>query len=361
MADVAAWFPTPSSRVCICAVGARTPLGFNAPASAAAVRAGLSAVEAQPTLTDKAGERMNLARDPDFDLTVPVATRMAEMLASVVDEVLPGVIDDTLRGRIPCWIGLPERRPGMSEDLPANMAQAAAATGLSRSAVHVLPFGHASGLMAIQVAAQAIGSSQAEMAVVAGSDSYHDRTTLEWLDGAGLLLSPVNRNGFPPGEAAGACLLASESAARRLGLAVLGYIGGAATGVEPKSIRSSAVCTGEGLTAAIRSVLTAIDLPDEAITATYCDLNGERYRNEEFTYTLLRVQEAFVDAHDYQSPADCWGDVGAASGPLFMALAVAAVQRGYASGTLPLLWAGSESGRRSAVVARLRPEAPEEA
>jgi 3-oxoacyl-[acyl-carrier-protein] synthase-1 len=354
MIDLTSWFPSAERQVCICAVGARTPLGFNAPASAAAVRGAISAVEAQRKLVDKAGEAMNLARDADFGIAVPITERMEHMLSSAIGEAVDEHLEPWVRAQMQCWIGLPEPRPGLPESIIRSVARSASATGsFSLSAIHVLPFGHASGLMGMQLAAQAIAAREVEICLVAGTDSYHDRATLDWLDRTGVLMSAENRNGFPPGEGAGACLLASMSAARRLGLPVLGYIAGAATSFEPKSIRTTTVCTGQGLTAALVAASAALTLPGEAITATYCDLNGERYRNEEFVYTLLRVQERFVDAHDYLCPADCWGDVGAASGPLFVSLTTAANDRGYASGTVPLLWAGSESGYRSAVVLKL--------
>jgi len=57
-----------------------------------------------------------------------------------------------------------------------------------------------------------------------------------------------------------------------------------------------------------------------------CDLNGERYRSTEYTYALLRTEELFVKTR-VGHPADCWGDVGAASGPLFASLALPAVAR----------------------------------
>jgi 3-oxoacyl-[acyl-carrier-protein] synthase-1 len=189
------------------------------------------------------------------------------------------------------------------------------------------------------------------VSVTAAVDSYQDVRTLAALDAEGWLMSAINRNGFPPGEGAAACLLASAAAAARLGLPKLGEIVAAGTAVEPIAIRSTdAVCTGAGLTAVLRAVIAAPCLPQQKITATYCDLNGQRYRNEEYVYALLRTQEAFVDAHDYLCPADCWGDVGAAGGLLHAGLAVAAARRGYATGPRPLLWAGSVSGCRSAVL-----------
>jgi 3-oxoacyl-[acyl-carrier-protein] synthase-1 len=252
-----------------------------------------------------------------------------------------------------CWLGLPESRGGVIGNDIGN-ACSAAFTTLGLPAAQALPRGNAAGLMALQIAAQRIAMGDIDLALAAGVDSYQDAQTLMSLDDSGWLMSGMNRNGFPPGEGAGACLLASRSAAKRLGLPLLGVVSAASTAVEPISIHSiEGVCIGAGLTTVFKDVMSTLNLPQEEITATYCDLNGQRYRNEELVYALLRTQEAFVDAHDYLCPADCWGDVGAACGPLFVALAVAAAQRGYAKGPRPLLWAGSESGYRSAVLLNL--------
>jgi 3-oxoacyl-[acyl-carrier-protein] synthase-1 len=209
--------------------------------------------------------------------------------------------------------------------------------------------GHAAGLLAMQLAAREIAAGDADVAIVAGVDSYHDPDTLEWLDRSGLLMSASNRNGYPPGEGAGACLLASRAFADRSGLPVLGQVVAAGSAMEPHPIRSGRVCVGDGLSSALRGMIGRLEAPRPILTAAYCDLNGERYRSEELTYTLLRVQQSFAKPHDYLSPADCWGDVGAASGPLFAALAAVAARRGYLSGAHPALWAGSESGYRAAV------------
>jgi 3-oxoacyl-[acyl-carrier-protein] synthase-1 len=207
--------------------------------------------------------------------------------------------------------------------------------------------------MAVQLAAQKVAAGAVEACIVAGVDSYHDQETLKWLDSEGTLMSAANRNGFPPSEAAGACLIATVAYAQGQDLPIFGLINAAVTSKEPYTINSDGVCIGEGLSDALKGVSASIALPEQAITATYCDLNGQRYRNEEFVYSLLRVQEAFVDAHDYQCPADCWGDVGAASGPLFLALAINAKERGYGKGAYPVTWASSDCGYRSAVLLRL--------
>lgn len=341
-------------EVCICGIGARTPLGFSAAASAAAVRGAISAIAIHPFFVDKVGEPMALARDTRLDLDIEISARIEQLLVSAMAEALGDNLLTHGELQTQCWIGLPEPRPGLPPDIDRLVSSAISnAFGFASSTIHVLPRGNAAGLMAMQAAAQKISNGETDFCVAASVDSYHELGTLDWLDRNGRLMSAKNRNGFPPGEAGGACLLASRSNADRYGLPILARIMAATTSIEPHTIRSTEVCIGEGLSAALKGVASSLRLPDQAITATYCDLNGERYRSEEFLYTLLRVQEAFVDAHDYQCPADCWGDVGAASGPLFACLAVASNQRGYAKGLCPVLWAGSESGHRTAIVLRL--------
>jgi len=338
----------------ICGIGARTAVGTSAAASAAAVRAGISALALHPVFVDQEYEPVSFASDPVLEPDVPVADRMLRMSRSVAAEALsaggsagPVSIDR-------CWLALPERRRGMPAHIGAHLATAVAEDlGMRSQAVHTLARGHAGGLMALQLAAEAISRAEVDVALVIGVDSYHDAGTIASLDMRRRLMSARNRSGFPPGEGGGACLLASAGAVRRHRLRALAGIRSAATAVEQHPLRSTEPCLGDGLTAALSAAMAGLNVPQELITATYCNLNGERYRNEEFLYALMRTQDRFVDPHDYISPADCWGDVGAASGPLFAVLAIAASLRGYAKGTYPLLWAGSDSGYRSAVTLAL--------
>ncbi len=349
--EVTAWSPPPGGEVCICGVGARTAVGLSAEATAAAVRGSISGLGLHPFFTDHEGEPVSFAADAATEAELPIAERMLRMSRSVASEAL-SQSQSTLSSSIDCcWVALPEPRRGIAADLEAFVAIGLAESlGMPRESVRALSRGHAGGLMALQAAAHMLSRGGAQAVLVIGVDSYHDSETIESLDIRRRLMSARNRSGFPPGEAAGACLLARTEMVERRGLPVLARIRSAAAAVEPHPLRSAEPCLGEGLTAVVASAVSGLNPKQELITATYCDLNGERYRNEEFVYALLRTQEAFIDAHDYVSPADCWGDVGAASGPLFAVLAVASGLRGYAKGTYPLLWAGSDSGYRAAAV-----------
>lgn len=350
--DMAIWDAAPAQEICVCGLGARTAVGMSVAASAAAVRGGVSGLSLHPVFKDRANEPISFAADPMLAPDVPLAQRMWTMLLSVIEEASlqasppasPSLQIDA------CWLSLPEPRAGLEPHLDQWLGQKLADDlRLPVPSVRVLSQGHAGGLMALQAAALALSRREVNVALVVGTDSYHDRQTLHSLDLRRRLMSAENRGGFPPGEAAGACILMRSDTAAQYGLPVLARLRAAATAMEPHSIKASTPCLGEGLSAVLTCVTRGLDGAGELVSDSYCDINGERYRNEEFVYALLRTQRAFVDAKDYTCPADCWGDVGASSGLLYLALAVVAQKRGYAKGRHTLLWAGSDSGCRSAL------------
>ena len=128
-----------------------------------------------------------------------------------------------------------------------------------------------------------------------------------------------------------------------------------ATAHERNQIKTKTVCVGHGLSQAVREVMKALPGEDWRIDHTICDLNGEPYRADEFGFMITRFSERFVKATDFLAPADCWGDVGAASGPLFVMLVAAAHSRGYAKGLHTLIWTSSEGGERAAGIMRTEP------
>ena len=79
-------------------------------------------------------------------------------------------------------------------------------------------------------------------------------------------------------------------------------------------------------------------------------LRGEPYRADEYGFAVTRTREHFVSPADFTAPADCWGDVGAASVPLSLGLALAAFAKGYSRGDTGLVWASSDTGERGAAL-----------
>lgn len=296
---------------------------------------------------------MVVAREPTLDPADQGPDRFAQLARPALIEALGSLPAVGARARIHVAIGLPEPRPGLSPDVALAMARLIAdATGLStgEGGFTPLPRGNAAGILAMELARERLLAGRSEIVVIGGVDSYLTADTLEWMDEAGMLKSALNRNGFPPGEGAGFCVLATSTVAERLGLPVLGWLTSVASANEPNRIRTDTICVGRGLSDAISGATAQLRRPEELVDDSICDLNGEPYRSEEFTFTVLRTQLAFADFTRFTTPSDCWGDVGAASGPLFTCLAVAAGRRGYARGSRTMIWASSEGGDRAAAV-----------
>lgn len=344
-----------AGAIAIVGIGARCAVGLQARTAAAAVRAGVTGFGDHPYAIDQAGDPIVVARDPILDVALQGPERFVALARPALFEALAPLAERGIgTTALPVMIGLPEPRPGLPE-CDAALAQLAAEVtraALDGSRVTTLPRGNAAGLLAMRQARELLLAGQDRFCVAGGVDSYLSVDTLEWLDAQGMLKSSANRNGFLPGEAAGFCLLASAATAQAFELPVLAWLETAGRAVEASPIRTRTVCVGRGLSDAIEQALAPLRMPQDQVDESICDMNGEPYRSEEFAFTVLRTQKSFVDFSRFVTPADCWGDVGAASGPLFAGLAIASQLRGYAKGPRTMLWASSEGGDRAAVVLR---------
>ncbi len=343
-----------AERVVIVAMGACTPLGRDAWASAAAVRAGISGFSQHPYMIDTAGEPMRVAIVPWIDIGLSGAERLAALLFPAMDQALEPMASTAGKAlKVALALGLPVPKPGLADDIQSQMMKAIGRQYAQRFTA-AAPFvaGHAAGLMALQAATQKLRRGELDACVVAGVDSYIEPETLEWLEACEQLHSagPLNNAwGFIPGEAGAALLLMRESVAKTCGLQPLAAVLGCGQAMETKRIKTETICIGEGLTQAFRAALAAAPA-NSKVTDVYCDMNGEPYRADEYGFTCLRTKEYFASASDFVAPADCWGDVAAASGPLHVMLATAAGHKGYANGDLAFAWASAETGERAAAL-----------
>jgi 3-oxoacyl-[acyl-carrier-protein] synthase-1 len=347
-----------SEPVVIVALGASTSIGRDAWASAAAVRAGVNHFGQHPFMIDTAGEPMRVARADWLGIDVSGVDRFEALLFPAIEQAIEPLMAHA--GSVPTValaLGLPAPRPGVPDSLQGELMKRIARHFAKRfGAAAAFASGHAAGLMALEAGLRKLQQGGLDACVVAGVDSYIDADALEWLESCDQLHSagPLNNAwGFIPGEAAGALLLMRADAAERIGAKPLATVLGAASAVEAKRIKTETVCLGEGLTEAFRAALQS--LPGGALVSdVYCDMNGEPYRADEYGFTALRTKEAFVSPSEFVAPADCWGDVAAASGPLQVMLSTIAGAKGYARGPLAFAWASAEGGERAAAVVATR-------
>ncbi|MDH5675709.1 MAG: hypothetical protein OEZ06_26530 [Myxococcales bacterium] len=333
----------------------RTPLGLRSDSSAAALRAGISRLGEHPYMIDRLGNPMVAAVDGALPAGTADPERFVALAQSALQEAcepLQSVTQAALR--LPLFLGLPEMRPGFSQYQAESVRQ-----GLQRSGeptvelddIRLFAEGHAAGAVALEAALGELARGAQELCLVGGIESYFHPDTMEWLDANRQLAGEDGRSAFVPAEGAGFLLLATERACKRLGLARQARVRASVVRAESKLIKTPEVCLGEGLTEAVeQAVAQAGAGGDKRINDILCDINGERYRGQEWGFVCLRLSHYFDDPADYSSPADAWGDMGAASIPLFAMLACQAAARGYAKGPLTLLWASSEGGQRGAVV-----------
>ncbi len=347
------------SGVYVAALGASTSVGRDAWSTAAAVRAGISGFTEHPFMVDTVGEPMRVAMAPWLDVECEGLDRFEALLLPAIEQALAPILtaEDTSI-RVVLALGLPSPRPGLIADLEGLVRATVASRMPNRfGAVATFPVGHAGGFLGLHAALPRLLQGAFDACVVGGVESYLAPETLEWLEaedqfhGAGRL---NNAWGFIPGEAAGAALIVGERALARLGSAPLARLCSVGRAHEPNRIKTETVCIGEGLTAAFREGLQGLP-PDQQVTDVFCDMNGEPYRADEFGFAALRTKEAFVSASDFIAPADCWGDVSAATAPLTLMLATIAGQKSYANGRFAFLWASSESGERGAALVELPP------
>ena len=307
-------------------------------------------------MADTEGRPVHVAACPWLTESRSTATRLGDCLVEALRDAVRALapergVDSNEPSAL--FVNLPLARPGIPDNI-VEVIRRRVQQSLPRQfqSVALAQRGHAGALLALQSAARALAAGAVSMCVVAGADSYMDLETLEWLEDTEQLHGAGRRNhawGFVPGEGAGAIVLMLRSTAERLGIRPLGRVVGVGLGTEANLIRTRSVCLGIGLTRAFREALAPL-ADGLRVTDTYCDMNGEPYRADEYGFAVLRTREHFVSPSAFVAPADCWGDVGAASVPLFLALAVVAFNKAYALGDVSLVWASSDTGERGAAL-----------
>ena len=187
---------------------------------------------------------------------------------------------------------------------------------------------------------------QQQFAIAGGVDTYRDLFVLGSLDLEKRVKSASNLDGFIPGEGAGFLLLASASAAEDASAVPLCRLSPMTLGFEEGHLYSDQTYLGEGLAEAVRQAAEANG--SEAIKEVYSSMNGENHWAKEWGVSLLRNRRAFDPDYGFHHPADCYGDTGAAAGPLMVGLAALGIQRGYRE-TPALVYCSSDRGHRAAL------------
>jgi 3-oxoacyl-[acyl-carrier-protein] synthase-1 len=215
--------------------------------------------------------------------------------------------------------------------------------------------GHAGAVSLLEKAVGLVSEGEHERCVVGGVDSYIARETLARLDAARMLKTPINGDGFIPGEAAALLLIETREAAARRGAEPLAEIGPVAQEQADYRFEDDVfVPTGAAWARAIGTALERNPASASKIGDLIHDYNGWSRRGRELAMALMRSRRAHseLEAARRSTPVECFGDVGAANGAVALCTAVVAHARGYARAEESLVVAASDDGRRAAVVLR---------
>jgi 3-oxoacyl-[acyl-carrier-protein] synthase-1 len=325
----------------VVAVGARSPLGLTAEASAAAARARISRVREHPFMVDRNGEPIRCAVVPGIDLDLALHDRLAIMAIGALEEALAKLPAGTKTARSRLFLAMSECRPGLARVDQERVARAVQARW--QGPVEPVYAGHAAAIRAAEIACSSRRPYEPLVAIV-GVDSNTDREALKRLDDTDRLARVDVRGGMFPGEAAACLLLAARPHATYPHRTMLV---GACTAQD--ETRPGDESFGEAMSRAIEGAVAGLDPLPRQIDRVHCDINGERCRSEEWGFSVLRTAPLWR-SHDCLSTCEYWGDVGAASAALAAVLVCQGIARGFAADRRILVTASSEGGMRGAML-----------
>lgn len=348
-------------EVGITALGTVCSLGLNAVQSCAAIRAGIAGFRQwdgyhcqQVTFDPGNLEPLVCARIPMDGPPRDDITNFAVMVLKEVIETAR-LSRALLTGRTGLYLSLPpdrraDKETGLSGRILEEIQQRTGIPGFQETSL--ITSGHAGAMLAMQEAAARLKTGEVDYGLVVGADSYFDLDVLAWLDDAGRLKSEQNKDGFIPGQGAAAVLLERGNHAADRSAPVLAWMDGFGQAREEHLIFAEQPSVGQGLCQAIQACCPGGQEEQPPLTWVLCDLNGESYRSREWGYSLVKLHDSLNAVQTLWHPADCVGDMGAASGALLAVLAARAFQRGYAPDHRTLVWSGSDNGDRCAMLLR---------
>lgn len=330
-----------------------TAVGFNAPASLAALRAGIRNVNETNLWDAESGTYLAAGRVllPQWWVGIE---KIADLLAPAILECFTAA-QPLAPAEIPVLAGVasseqPCRLPKLDEELLPEVEHR---LGFQlHPASHIVPSDHVSVVVALQEAEKLIDKKKVPCCIVAAVDSLLEHNLKNYYLERRRLLTPGNSNGFSLGEAGAALLVVPADNSSEGELQILGM----GMAKEKAAIESEEPLRGEGLTEAIRKAFTEAGLTIQETQYRIADLNGEHYKAKEMTLAMGRFhRKPTAKLFDVWHPIEYIGDVGAAIGPIVLGWALHAGRKGYGNGPTVLCTLGNDYGERAALVVNYWP------
>jgi 3-oxoacyl-[acyl-carrier-protein] synthase-1 len=333
----------------LCAIGSGTEQVW------AAARAGIARIGSSHVM-DRNFEAISMGLVPEAALgalapeieKLPLPSRARRMLRLAAPSLKAAAKD--VDGPVPLFLGLPDLSPSEApwlRHIPAYL-QMLSGVAIDRERSVTLARGRAAALLALEQALDVLRSGAATTVVVGGVDTYLDLRLLGTLDGERRILGSRVMDGFIPGEgAAFYTLVDAETAPRTSGPRIT--VHAAASAMDPGHRYGDAPARGEGLALAVDAVRQRLEQPLPPVATTFAGFNGENFDAKLWGVARLRHNDFFAPEMLIEHPADKFGDAGAATGAILMALAAGALAGNTRPGPA-LVWAASDREPRACAI-----------
>ncbi len=342
-----------SGHLNIVAAGMATAVGLDCAASCAAMRGRIDGFQ-QTRFVAGAG---------DWQIGAPVplprnwigAKRLAHLVAGAIVEVLRKAPDAAADARLILCLAEEDRPGRLPTDGHAFATMVAGIVEASSAQRTVLvAHGRPSGFAALERARKMLSEGVTQNVIIAGVDSYLTGPAIAHYLGKERLLGPATPNGFIPGEAAAAVLCSAQTKGRLVltGLGMAREKAHIYNGLDEDGL--DLPLRGDGMTSAYKAAMDQAGVDLSGIEYRISDLIGEQYFFKQTTLASLRLERGRKEFQDLWSPGETLGNIGAATVPLMIGMALTAAEKGYTPGSPVLIEASSDAGACGAAVLHTR-------
>lgn len=340
-------------ELAITAVNCITAVGHDAAMTAAAVRAGITRFSEYDDYLDREGNPVTVARIRGIADGLVAVERMAETARLCLENLLNNNFqkNEPLLPNFHLFLGVAsENRPGPRyEESCFGPMIGIMKNRTNMRSMESVPLGNAAMQNAVAQVGKLIESNPDAVFIVGCVDSLLRHSTLNWFEQAGRLKSASygRHQGLIAGEAACFMIVEDPARARHAGRPVLARITGIGLAEEPEPRAYSGSGRGTGLTEACRAALSGKS--DRGICSVFGDLNGENTRAMEWSIAARRCFPGTAPNRRFWTPANCYGDIGAASGAVMAAMAAQGFTRKWLKGPV-LTFCSDDYGSCGAMV-----------
>lgn len=342
-------------KLYIAGMGMITPIGANSEMTVASVNAGISAYK-ESDYFDEDFNKIKLSVVPqellDESLTeekiigglISRHARMLQLSKLAFEQITPVPTDI----KVPLFLAGPEIFNVNDSPLTNNFIQNLANQcdiALDVDNSRIVSTGRSGGLDIIDLAMRYLEVATIDYILVGAVDSFHEKSVLEYYIKNGRIQTNSTMDGFVPGEGAAFLLLSKKAPLNNA--ETWPFVLEPGIDQEKGHLFSDDTYTGSGLATAVTKAVSRSGIT--SINGIYSSINGENHFAKELGVMIIRNKKVFDDNYKLLHPADCYGDLGAATGIVLIGMAcMSLLERQGASSYL--VCCSSDSASRSAAI-----------